>query len=467
MSNVNEMSAKVMLGQQGKNLLELDGYCFRKDRDMASSEISWRCCKNKCSVSLRTIGATYVITHTNGHQHNHEKMSDRTAERRRLSASAKRKAENDICERPSKVLRSLMTENTTETLQKSDILKIKRNMYNARCKHLPTLPKTRYEVQEAVCGMNLRTIRGEEFVVMNDTDSGIIVYTCLTNLRALVAATALYIDGTFKYCPKFYYQFLTIHGFFSGHYVPLVFCLLPNKEEATYTLCFNALSDICACHQLDFRPPLIVTDFEMGLQNSCSSAWPSAVLKACRFHLTQAWWRRIQKVGLATDYMNDTEVGKWLKLFFGLLFLKLTDVEPCYHEILAKQPENSKPIESFSKYIYNTYISRGVKYPPEIWACPTSNLDETTNACESFHSHLSENFDSHHPNIFKFSEFLLDYQKEVLISLNSCGEEKRTRNSHTRQKQAFVKSQLEKYTSNETSAFDVVHRLSHYYSHTC
>lgn len=83
----------------------------------ATYNIFCRCCKNKCSVSLRTIGATYVITHTDGRQHNHEKMSDRTAERQRLSASAKRKAENDICERPSKVLQSLMTENMTETLQ--------------------------------------------------------------------------------------------------------------------------------------------------------------------------------------------------------------------------------------------------------------------------------------------------------------------------------------------------------------
>lgn len=33
----------------------------------------------------------------------------------------------------------------------------------------------------------------------------------------------IYVDGTFKYCPKLFYQLFTIHGLSNGYYIPLVF----------------------------------------------------------------------------------------------------------------------------------------------------------------------------------------------------------------------------------------------------
>ena len=44
------------------------------------------------------------------------------------------------------------------------------------------------------------------------------------------------IDGTFKYCPTFFMQLYTIHGMVNG-YMPLVYCLLPNKTKDTYGKC--------------------------------------------------------------------------------------------------------------------------------------------------------------------------------------------------------------------------------------
>lgn len=47
-------------------------------------------------MSLRTIGAIYAFIHTNSRKHNHEKMTDQTTERRRISAAAKRNAEENV-----------------------------------------------------------------------------------------------------------------------------------------------------------------------------------------------------------------------------------------------------------------------------------------------------------------------------------------------------------------------------------
>jgi hypothetical protein len=42
-------------------------------------------------------------------------------------------------------------------------------------------------------------------------------------------------DGTFKYCPRYFYQLYTLLGYKNGHYVPCVFFLLPSKSGECYT----------------------------------------------------------------------------------------------------------------------------------------------------------------------------------------------------------------------------------------
>ena len=39
--------------------------------------------------------------------------------------------------------------------------------------------------------------------------------------------------------------------------------------------------------------------------------FPSIIVNCCRFHLGQAWWRKIQKGGLGQEYkVGESEVGK-------------------------------------------------------------------------------------------------------------------------------------------------------------
>jgi len=38
-------------------------------------------------------------------------------------------------------------------------------------------------------------------------------------------------DGTFNYSDKYYKQLYTVHGIKNGVYIPLMICLLPNKEK--------------------------------------------------------------------------------------------------------------------------------------------------------------------------------------------------------------------------------------------
>jgi hypothetical protein len=58
----------------------------------------------------------------------------------------------------------------------------------------------------------------------------------------------------------------------------------------------------------------------------------------------------------------------------------------------------------------------------------------TTNACESFHSHINSSFYTTHPNIFMFIEKLKEIRLEVCIKLNSINKPFKFQNSITKKK---------------------------------
>ena len=133
----------------------------------------------------------------------------------------------------------------------------------------------------------------------------------------------MYSDGTFKCCPKFFTQLCIIHGYKIGHYVPLVYALLPNKTETCYTDMLNLLLKCSTWQGLALTPDGVNIDFEVASINAFRDSFPAVTVTCCQFHLGQRWFRKIQKVGLTTGYKDTgSEIGRWLNNFFGLSFHK-------------------------------------------------------------------------------------------------------------------------------------------------
>jgi hypothetical protein len=57
----------------------------------------------------------------------------------------------------------------------------------------------------------------------------------------------------------------TLHGFKNGHYVPLVFGLLPNKKQETYFQFLIDLKEKCKQLNLILEPKEIVVGFESAI----------------------------------------------------------------------------------------------------------------------------------------------------------------------------------------------------------
>ncbi|XP_029346595.1 uncharacterized protein LOC115034296 [Acyrthosiphon pisum] len=294
-------------------------------------------------------------------------------------------------------------------LTSNDMSLVKRNMYNARRKLMPPVPTSRSEVISSLIQMAPKTIRVESFLILSDLDIEIIIYSCITNLKYLCISETLYVDGTFHYCVKFFYQLFTFHRYFNGHYIPLVFCLLKDKKQETYINCFKSICEKCLELNVVLSPTEIVVDYELAIHNACKQIWPNVSLVGCRFHLSQSWWRAIQNFGLSVEYKSESEISKWLCLCFGLLFLSPENVPGVFVFTLEAIMPSDQRVIKFSDYLVDNYISDDTTFLPHLWANQSANLNQTTNACESFHSHLKDSFYKSHPNDHIFSKVLIEF----------------------------------------------------------
>jgi hypothetical protein len=177
-------------------------------------------------------------------------------------------------------------------------------------------------------------------------------------------------------------------------------------------------------------------------------------------------WRKIQQLGLASEYKNEhSPIGTWLKHLFGLTFLPPAEVGDCFAEdFMCEKPENSK-IDQFADYLVDNYIDSESKFPPEIWAENSCSILRTTNTCESFHSKFKRENSSPYPNIHSFLKVLLEMQTDTYVKLNSI---KRNEKKYIRReillKQKFIRSKIIQLDRHEISRYNFVKCISYKFS---
>lgn len=457
------MEISKVISERGKEVLIVESGKFTKDKVLKSGETYWRCAIRSCRAKVFTMGVEDLISRSDL-QHNHS-LDLKKLNRQTISSAVKRKATEDVAERPSKIIHSVLQKHCEEmsTVSVRDICYIRNNLYNSRRKLQPPLPKTIEDVFDILEKTNVSTIKKEDFVFIKDRNLKIVVFSCLTNIRYLCNSKKIYVDGTFSYCAQHFLQLFTIHIMENGHYIPLAFCLLPDKREKTYENTFVLLKNKCENLGFILKPQQVVADFEKSIHNAVQTVWQSQLI-GCRFHLGQAWFRKIQKLGLTAEFKNkESEIGRWLKYTFGLPFMNPADVGDCFAYDFAEIQPKDEGVAKYADYLVDNYIVEDATFPPELWAECSDSIERTTNACESFHSRFNSNFYTTHPNIFAFVEALNHFQTDTYIKLQSLTEKVRNRDPAVRKRTELLHTNIGRYNSNEISRFHFVKCVSHIY----
>jgi hypothetical protein len=116
--------------------------------------------------------------------------------RQEINNGVKRKAQEDISQRPAKLIHmeisAVASKNpSVAILDISEINNIRRNMYVARRSTLPPMPRNIQDVHNALNTVLTKTVRNEEFLLVNDIDSNIIIFSRYTNLNFLCSVENL------------------------------------------------------------------------------------------------------------------------------------------------------------------------------------------------------------------------------------------------------------------------------------
>lgn len=425
-------------------------------------KISWRCTIRGCNATIYTNDQHEIKSEKNNHHHIDKVNNVGVAV---LKAKCKRKAMDNFDDRPSKILRTeLSSLQSTENVVEKDLKNCKLALYRCRRKQFPKLPKSMSECIECIRDVPLATSRREDFLLhaeMTTADKGIVIFTSPSNLRHLSRAKLILGDGTFYVVPKQFHQLYTLHGCFNGHYVPLVFGLLPDKSETSYTQFLDAVVSQCSAMGLTLNVQTVLLDFEKATHNAFQTIFPLAEVKCCRFHFGQAVFRKIKQIGLQPTYINnEDETGHWLKSFFGLPFLDPEDVLDAFTDDLM--PDEDPRVEAFADYMLHTYISPTALYPPYLWATGTDSdaLPRTTNAAESFHRHLKQSVGHSHPNIFLLSRVLLNLQEENYIKLQSINTQRRVPREQS-DKLDFIKTTRAEFARGDLNRLQFVRKMAY------
>ncbi|KAL4088989.1 hypothetical protein QTP88_024067 [Uroleucon formosanum] len=362
------MEFTTMFSQNGKQLTVLDNFKFKfKYESKISGYKTWECTNKSCKAKLVFNKEKTLIQEKSVLDHTHE--ADSTIERQAVSNSIKRKiSESNINEMPSKIIRKELRSLGNDTqLLTNDISYIRRNLYNKKTKYHPPLPKNINEVHEALINMNITTNKNENFLIIIDKETN--------------SSSALNFFISFLYC-----------------------------------MVFKMLRDACLTEGFVLNPNMFVIDFEIGIHEAVRSIWPTSIIRGCNFHLGQAWFRKLQNLGLSKLYIEgDTDEGKFLNYIFGFPFLEPHEVEDSFvFDLIADMPSNNQIVQ-FCDYLTETYMQD--IFPPSLWASKSEVI--TNNVCESFHSKFNAYFYHHHPSLYKYIDALQDIQVDTYIKIKS------------------------------------------------
>uniref|UniRef100_A0A8D8S8W3 FLYWCH-type domain-containing protein n=1 Tax=Cacopsylla melanoneura TaxID=428564 RepID=A0A8D8S8W3_9HEMI len=187
-----------MLSSKFKQLHIVDGYKFRFQKTLANGVQRWLCSKSasqKCYAFLKFDVAGVMIEKRL--EHNHEPDNAQNLTRQKVSNAMKRKAIDDICERPSKILHKAVSSQDLQLLNQRDVQYILKNAHNARMHVHPKLPQNFPELHESIPTFlsTLETKMEEEWLFENDQEHNILSLTTRKNLNFLKTCDSRFTNG--------------------------------------------------------------------------------------------------------------------------------------------------------------------------------------------------------------------------------------------------------------------------------
>lgn len=398
-----------------------EGYRYRKDKVHLSST-SWRCTEKYCKGRLIVCGDSKKPTTSHSHGPNDAKnevfrIMENVMNMARTTEDGPRKILQASTSQVS-IEASVLLPNYDAARKTIQRVRNKELLVNSACNSIRDVTiEEKYK----------RTEKGEEFLLW---DSGtedvnrIIVFATYGNIFLLSEFRNWCLDGTFSVAPKYFCQVFTIHSLIDGKAIPLIYALLPNKQQSSYERLFGKLLEIDST----LKPTSVICDFENAVFNTINNQFPDTRIVGCNFHLTRNLWKHIQSNQLTKLYKDDEEIRIQCKMLLALSYVPVQDVQFAFEVIVASFPAQLKPIVD---YFEDNYVGRRLhdippRFPIEMWNLYeriNTDLPRSNNSVEAWHNSFQKTLQCHKPSHAKLFEKIRKEQSyyELFITRYRAG----------------------------------------------
>ncbi|KAM7290495.1 uncharacterized protein ISCGN_027120 [Ixodes scapularis] len=387
-------------------MLLYEGYSYTCSRE--DSETSYWICRNRkgCKAKITTDKMISRITRRTG-EHSHP-GDPTTINLLKVRNTMKEKAVEGT-QGPQQILldaAASVGEHTASQMPPTSTLRRTIRKQRQQSCNPYSVPATREDV--VIPGEYTVSLKQESFVA-HDSGFGdrnrILVFATQRNLDCLSRSKAWFMDGTFKVTPSIFFQVYTVHGMYKDAVIPLVYALLPNKTEETYQRLFTVLSSLLTQPAVE----LVYCDFESAAIIATGNIFPQARVQGCFFHLCQAVYRKLCKLGFQTRYGTDEDFAVLVRMLPALAFLPPAEVPDAFEDLVALFSTDAMPL---ALYFEDTYIGRrrrngllSAMFPTSVWSVHASVLEglpRTNNAAEAWHRSFQTNINCSRPNLWSF-----------------------------------------------------------------
>lgn len=169
-------------------------------------------------------------------------------------------------------------------------------MNRARLAHLPPIPAT---VNVNIPPTWATSHRGNRFLLTQNEHWQFIIFATDEQLGTLAACSTVYVDATFRSCPRPFHQFLTVHGFYQDRVIALVFVLMGQRLVGNYTHIFQDLKrKIFELTANQWQPRLFISDFETAIRTALHAEFPGVTVHGCYYHFCAAVWKKARELNI-------------------------------------------------------------------------------------------------------------------------------------------------------------------------
>jgi hypothetical protein len=144
---------------------------------------------------------------------------------------------------------------------------------------------------------------------------------------------------------------------------------MSHKGKRDYKAVFSKLLELITDPTEGYpRVEEIVSDFEAAVWTTLKKLLPNVLVMGCSFHINQAMFKNLKKLGLGPLYQDRKDVRTICRQILSLNLLPHNKIEKRFKDIEEKVAIiKEDKLTDFCSYVRSTWITSAI-WPPKQWS---------------------------------------------------------------------------------------------------